>query len=224
MTELEQAHQNLKDKVEGFYVAHLSEGSINKYVAKYYKGIQILYSRLIANPKVMFVGINPGAGYFNENKQVVKRFSPMNYHEYYKGGYRLAKQTRKLFQLANLPLSDIVNSVKSNNFFIATRSEDELYKLLSHLKKEKVYYHSAQWIDELIGYVNPQIIICEGKSAFDRLTKNKECTSVSNSEFYHYAQWNNKHILGYNRRFSYILHKEKVAEKLREINAIVECN
>lgn len=171
---------------------------------------------MVHNPKFMFVGINPGAGYYNHYKKLVKRFSPLAYHEYYKGSYRLAQQTRKLFKLAKLSETDLISSVKSNNFFIATTSEDELYRLLSHFKEENIYWKSSIWIHELIRLVNPQIIICEGKSAFHRLVKN-ETVIESSTEFYHYAKWGTKHILGYNRTFSYILNIEEVAEKLKEI-------
>ena len=173
-----------------------------------------MFSPLIIRPKVMFIGINPGAGFFNTNNRHVKRFSPLENSEYLKGEYRLAQQTRKLFDKAGLTSEDLKNSVKSNCFFFATKNEKELHQFLSHLKPTKVYNKSEKWIDDLVNLIKPSIIICEGKSAFSRFVKNKNC-EINDSENVLYTKWNDIKIIGYKRNFSNILEINNVAKRLK---------
>lgn len=210
-------YEKIKKEVENFNSEILSESKLETQIEKYYKGVQIMFSPITENPKIMFIGINPGAGFFYENDRNVKRFSPLNKNEYSHGEYRLAQQTRKLFELAELTEQNLADSVKSNCFFFATKSEKELYQFLSHLKSEKVYLKSEKWINNLVSIIKPEIIICEGKSAFERFTKDKECKfEIDKSVLY--AEWNDIDIIGYKRNFSNIKEIKKVAEKLKIIN------
>ena len=213
--ELPAKYLELKKEVETYYEEIQSDVIIKSKIDKYYKGIQILFSPLFIRPKVMFIGINPGSGFFNTNKKLVKRFSPLENSEYLNGEYRLAQQTRKLFDIAGLTSEDLKNSVKSNCFFFATRNEKELHQFLSHLKPTKVYNKSEKWIDELVNLIKPKIIICEGKSAFSRFVKNKDC-EIKDNENVLYTEWNDMKIIGYKRNFSNILEMTNVANKLKK--------
>ncbi|GGG52009.1 hypothetical protein [Bizionia arctica] len=215
--ELPTKYLELKREVETYYDEFQSDEKIKSKTDKYYKGIQIMFSPLIIRPKVMFIGINPGAGFFNTNNRHVKRFSPLENSEYLKGEYRLAQQTKKLFEKASLTIDDLKNSVKSNCFFFATKNEKELLQFLSHLKPTKVYNKSEKWINELVSIIQPEIIICEGKSAFERFTRGKDCEFKIEKNVL-YAKWNNIDIIGYKRNFSNIIDLKKVAEKLEIIN------
>jgi|TARA_R100000479_G_scaffold130736_1_gene68775 uracil-DNA glycosylase len=205
----------LKNEVESYYLDYETNADVKNRTEKYYKGIQILFSPLILKPKIMFIGINPGAGFYNYNGKHVKRFSPLNKMEYSYGEYRLAKQTRKLFELAGLTNDDLKNSVKSNCFFFATKNEKELYQFLSHLKPTGVYTKSKKWINILVKIVEPRIIICEGKSAFDRFIKDKDC-EIKTHEKVLFAKWNEIKIIGYKRNFSNIMSINDVAQKLKK--------
>lgn len=213
--ELPKEYIELKNEVESYYTNFQSDAEIKSKTDKYYKGIQILFSPLIIRPKIMFIGINPGAGFFNEKNRNVKRFNPLEYSEYLKGGYRLAQQTRKLFELAGLTIEDLKHSVKSNCFFFATKNEKELHQFLSHLKSSKVYNKSENWIDKLVRLIEPKTIICEGKSAFNRFMKNKDC-EINDDGNVLYSKWNEIEIVGYKRNFSNILEIENVAKKLKD--------
>ena len=213
--ELSTEYLELKKEVEDYYEEVLTDEKLKSKTDKYYKGIQVLFSPLKIEPKIMFIGINPGAGYFNYKNELVKRFSPLEKMEYTYGKYRLAQQTRKLFKLADLKKEDLKNSVKSNCFFFATKNERELDQLLSHLKPTKVYNKSEKWINDLVSIIRPRIIICEGKSAFNRFLKNKECVILEN-EGVLYAEWNEIKIIGYERFFSNIIGINNVANKLKE--------
>ncbi len=216
MTLLEK-YEKIKKEVEAFDLEIQSDPELSAQIEKYYKGVQVLFSPITENPKIMFIGINPGAGFFNSNKEntKVKRYSPLDKFEYIGGGYRLAQQTRELFERAGLTKKVLANSVKSNCFFLATKSEKELYQFLSHLKSTNVYAKSAKWIDELVLMIHPEIIICEGKSAFKHFIKGKNCIVKLDQDVY-YANWNNMDIIGYKRNFSNIVKMKSVAEKLNE--------
>lgn len=62
---IDQDYQTLKREIEAFVEDFRTDENISRMVDKHYKGIQVLFSPLIYKPKVMFIGINPGAGFFN---------------------------------------------------------------------------------------------------------------------------------------------------------------
>lgn len=185
-------------------------------IEKYYKGVQILLSNLVHKPKIMLIGINPGDGYYKQTGERVKKFEPekkLEYsYSYYK--YSLALNTRKLYELAGCT-EYLENSVKTNCFFLATNTEKELYQMLSYLKEYKLYKKSDIWINKLIEIIEPEIIICEGKSAFDRVIKNKDCEKIINKHYY-YAKYNDIEIIGYRRIRSSIKNLKEVAALLKE--------
>jgi hypothetical protein len=78
-----------------------------------------------------------------------------------------------------------------------------------------LYKKSDIWINQLIDVIEPEIIICEGKSAFDRIVKNKDCKLLINSHYCH-ASYNNIDIIGYRRIRSSIRHIKEVAKLLKD--------
>ena len=218
MTTIEKDYQEIKTEIETFVNDFNENENLSKKIDKYYKGTQVFFTPLVKNPTYMFIGINPGLGFSKSEKRNVKRFSPLEKSEYSWGEYALARETRKLFELANISKSEIDDSVKSNCFFFATKNEKELYALLSNLKQNKVYTKSEKWIDRIAQIVSPKIIICEGKSAFDRFTKNKDC-KIEIIDKVLYTKYENTHIIGYKRIFSNIRDINKVAKLLKEKTA-----
>lgn len=212
---IDQDYQTLKREIEAFVEDFRTDENISRMVDKHYKGIQVLFSPLIYKPKVMFIGINPGAGFFNWKKRPVKRYSALDNNEYYYSDYRLAQQSQKLFELSGLGKEELKNTVKTNCFFFATKNQKELYKMLSHLKPKDVYSKSAKWTDDLVTLVKPEIIICEGKSAFDRFIENKNIDSKKLSENVFYTKYGDIKVLGYKRNFSNISYIEEVALELK---------
>ena len=85
----------------------------------------------------MFIGINPGAGFYNYEGRRVKRLSPLEHMEYIGQDYKLATETRELLRLAGIPNSELNNSVKTNYYFLSTTNANDLFSILSHLKKIK---------------------------------------------------------------------------------------
>ena len=145
---MENQYSEIKLEVEEFLTKF--ENDENQIIAfkKYFRGIQILFTPLIHKPKFMFIGINPGAGFYNyegNKAKYVKRLSPMQNTEYIGQEYRLAKETRKLFELSGISKIDLKNSVKTNYYFLATKNTNDLNKLLVNLKDYNIDKKSEKW-------------------------------------------------------------------------------
>ena len=212
---MENQYSEIKLEVEEFLTKFEKDENQSIAFKKYFRGIQILFTPLIHKPKFMFIGINPGAGYYNyegNKTKYVKRLSPMQNSEYIGQEYRLAKETRKLFKLSGISKIDLKNSVKTNYYFLATKNTSDLNKLLVNLKDYNIDKKSEKWITKLTEIVEPEIIICEGKSIFEKFTKSK----VSENDEVYYFEMDKIKVIGYKRKFSNIVNKEKVAKLLKE--------
>jgi hypothetical protein len=130
---MENSYNEIKLEIQEFLTEIEKDENLSKILDKYYKGIQILLSRLIYKPKFMFIGINPGAGFYNDKGEKVKRLSPLKHMEYIGLDYKLATETRELLRLAGIPNSELNNSVKTNYYFLSTTNANDLFSLLSHL-------------------------------------------------------------------------------------------
>lgn len=214
-TNMENSYSEIKIEIQELLAEIESDENLSKILNKYYKGIQVLLSPLIYKPKFMFIGINPGAGFYNYEGRRVKRLSPLEHMEYIGQDYKLATETRELLRLAGIPNSELNNSVKTNYYFLSTTNANDLFSLLSHLKKHKVYSKSKKWINKLIDIIEPEFIICEGKTVFDKLTKDRDCKVLEIDNVY-YTEFKKIKVIGYKRIFSNILNKEKVAKVLKE--------
>lgn len=208
------SYKEMKIEIENFIEEIENDQNLSKILDKYYKGIQVLLSPLIYKPKFMFIGINPGAGYYKTNESRVKRLSPLKHMEYIGLNYKLATETRELLRLAGVPNSELKNAVKTNYYFLSTTNANDLFRLLSHLKEYRIYNKSKNWINKLIDITEPEFIICEGKTVFDKLTKDRDCT-VSEIDDVYYTEFGKIKVIGYKRIFSNILNKENVAKVLK---------
>lgn len=188
----------IKPQVEGFHEQLISSSN------RYFKGTQIFFSPYVPRPTFLFIGINPGAGYYNAYGKQVKRFSPMQNFEYVDYNYQLARETRTVLNAVGLGVQ-LKRSMKINYYFFATSNQHDLYKLLSSLKEYNIYYKSRIWIEELIGAIDPKIIVCEGKSTFDKLVGDASVTIVSDGVYL--SRVGNRPIIGYSRNQSFIRNK-----------------
>jgi len=212
---MDNQYSEIKLEVEEFLTKFENDESQSIAFKKYFRGIQILFTPLIHKPKFMFIGINPGAGYYNyegNKTKYVKRLSPMQNTEYIGQEYRLAKETRKLFERAKIEKIYLQNSVKTNYYFLATKNTNELTKLLNSLQNYNIERKSEKWIHKLTEIIEPEFIICEGKSIFEKFTK----TKVSENDDVYYTEIGKLKVIGYKRKFSNIVNKGKVAKLLEE--------
>lgn len=195
---------------EKFKNIHNELESINESL---YKGIQLYFSAL-KESDILFIGINPGAGYFNYKKERVKRFSPLEKFEYVGQKYLLANQTRNIFKDIGL-YQAFLNAVKINHFPFATRNEVDLSKLIDKYNVEyKLYYLSKEFVKETIKIVKPKLIICEGKSSFDRLKSILEVESIEYNDNTYILKTDEFVAIGYKRHMSRIKDKRELKDKI----------
>lgn len=145
-----------------------------------HQGWRVFFSPVIHKPKVLLIGINPGAGQagakdfdFWDGSEMFEYTNP----EY---SFALARETREAFAEAGLIEVLTSSTVKTNFFFLSTANEDDLYKITTHLGRstgksqellgDKIFHKSAQWTKELIALLQPEVIVCEGKTAYNNVT------------------------------------------------------
>jgi hypothetical protein len=149
-------------------------------IKKLYRGITVWFSPIIENPEIMFLGINPGAGYYNNNnKTLVHRIEPPQINEYVDDSiyYILKRDWNYVFgNMKNcLNRKDLlINSVKSNFCYFATEKSSDMKKLFTQISanfKVSSYELCGNWTRRMINEINPKILICEGKESFDLLNR-----------------------------------------------------
>lgn len=133
----------------------------------------MLYSHVMERPKIFLMGINPGSGYCKWHERPVQRLAPRNTLEYVEKGmdYVLAKETRDVFIKADLFKYLEKQTVKSNIFYFSTNNTADLWKLMSIINNniDDHYTLAHNWTRRLLAMTKPEIILCEGKKAFDEL-------------------------------------------------------
>ncbi|MCC9167898.1 hypothetical protein [Pontibacter harenae] len=106
-------------------------------------------------------------------------------------------------------------AVKINQFPFATSDEKNLNKLLDKYgRSHKLYYLSKKFVLQTIEDVKPNLIICEGKSSFDRLKNILQAEPVEYNENTYVLYHNNYLAIGYKRHLSFIKDKEELKEKI----------
>ena len=205
----------LKDEVEKYKI-QLEKSAYFDSIKEVYKGFQILFSPLTINPEFMFIGINPGAGYFNSTGNLVNRLEPEATMEYVYENYALARETKKLFSLLGLSNDDLSKCVKTNFYYIATKNEAQLNKIIDKLDPLSYERKSNEWTKRLIEIVNPKAIICEGVSAYKKVMGMYGFSENWDGDVA-YSRLGGLHIFGYKRRFSNIKDKEKLIKFLNII-------
>jgi len=150
--ELEVHEMNLRIK---------NEAEENKIIMSLFKGFQIYISPILFNPKVLFLGINPGSGYYDKHQIIVQQFEPLAEQD---SGYGPWAQLEYCFN--RIGKADYLNTiVKTNAYFISTKNEAELNKLLKYLPAEirnDFIIKSKEWVKTIISEIMPINIICGG--------------------------------------------------------------
>lgn len=181
---------------------------------KLYKGIQ-LYFLPLRESEILFIGINPGIGYSKYNNKNVKRLNPLEKFEYNGQKYLLATQTKKVFTELGLGFQ-FSQAVKINQFPFATADEKNLNKLLDKYgKTHKLYYLSKRFVLQTIEEVKPKLIICEGKSSFDRLKNLLQVEPIEYNENTFVLNYKNYVVIGYKRYLSFIEDRKELKEKIQ---------
>lgn len=144
-----------------------------------YKGTQIWFSPIKIKPKFMFLGINPGPGYFNYTNKRVKKFEPLEKSEYETEEYTLQAEWKSVFtEIGKIDNQDALKffykSPKTNISFLSTKDANELHKLKAKLKSyfgNEYDQKEKEWIRTIIAIIQPEYLLCEGFEAFNSLQK-----------------------------------------------------
>lgn len=141
-----------------------------------YRGTSLWYSPIVENPEVMFLGINPGAGFYNNNNnQLCHFFEPLKIMEYIDDtqSYQLKWEWMYIFGEKGLNRLDVLaKSVKTNFCYLATEDEAALKKLFTQIRGKlniAPYEVFGNWTRQVVQQIHPKLLICEGKDALEFL-------------------------------------------------------
>lgn len=222
--------KKLQNEVVDFYTKLGNEIGIDL-------GYKIFYSKFSENADILFIGINPGAGeqiqFTGEEEMLEYINDSINEEGYQINNYALAKETLKIFELADYPnllkkLDDENKIVKINSiFYIDTKNSagenvkigDFLNTILTKVQMDDFYRRCYNWTYKLIQLTNPKIIICEGKTAYYNIFESIPEVETQKSESNDILITNCDKLaftmLTYNRNYSNIDDKETFAEILK---------
>lgn len=225
MSQIINNYNILKQEVSDYQDLILKITTTDNAVKDIYKGCQVLFSPLIERPEILFIGINPGAGYLDRYGESVNKLTPQNELEYLSSGenYRLLQETIKVFKDAD-KMDNLKGAVKTNHCFFATKSTADLSLLVKKLDNAGLSPNVKfdDWTRRLIKMINPEIIICEGVNAFGKTCKVLDLNSSSAS-----SNWGDDactllkekdyKVVGYYRRLSNIVNKAALSELLKSV-------
>lgn len=183
-----------------------------------YLGFQVYYSPIVINPKLMFIGINPGPG-----KTEVEDIDEKTELEYIDGGYTLANETEKVFRDIDKYEYLEESSFKINYYYLITKSEnhlnDSFYKLPSSLQS-KFEIKSEEFTLRYIDIIKPEIIICESSTIYNDMKELLNTEPIETNEkncYLSISKDRNFHLVGYARTFSFIRNKEGLGKVIKSI-------
>jgi len=142
----------------------------NKQLKDTYRGYQIFLGTISFNPNVMYIGINPGDGFFMKYGKLLERSEPFKEQDTKNELWRLiqyclTKIGRKEY------LDDIV---LINYYFFSTSNLKKLhlfFKLLPKELRKEILEKSDLWIKTLITEISPKYIICGGSYTLGKLKR-----------------------------------------------------
>lgn len=211
------------------YLNSLNQKLLNSPEAsELYNGFYIWDSEIKFNPKIMFIGINPGNGNPNNNRSVTtapyESFAYLEYWNLKSHNYTLARETIEIFKEIGYNEKQIrhifeMESVKTNYFYIITKNQPLIYECLNKVD-EYINFRikSDKFIKELIELINPKIIICEGKSVFNEVKRIYNSTIDQIEWQDNCGKANLKAGLtcyGYSRMYSQIRNKDRFKELIK---------
>jgi hypothetical protein len=179
-------------------------------------GWRVFFSPLIKEPDILFIGINPGAGWEGIDLEHKDKLNL----EYLNYNYDLARETKSVFEEAGLSYL-LNNSVKTNYYFSITRSQNEIYELAkimgeasSNTMNNIFFEKSRSWTLRLIDIISPKLIICEGKEVFINIKRAFNLDAEMNGDIEEIVLPNGIKVIGYKRLYSIIKNKNILKEVL----------
>ncbi|MBD5399423.1 MAG: hypothetical protein HDR57_02140 [Treponema sp.] len=210
---MEQEIEAIGQEVKEFADRLIQKAEEDEELGKLYKGTQIFFSPVKKNPQILFLGINPGSGYFNNVHKPVYKFEPQEQMEYVSEEFNLSDDWKYVFGHSwykdnpnSLRRPDILeNACKINCFFFATNNSKDLKKLIKLSGKyfgNELVEKSKDWTRRIVRLLEPKIIICEGKQAFVYFENflHPELEITDNGDDYKCAKLGNSTVLMFSRR------------------------
>lgn len=185
------------------------------------KGFAVWFSELIFQPFFLFIGINPGAGYFRNTgtKYRDTDLDPSDCFEYCEYGGKLAEETIEVFKKAGIE-DELEKSVKTNIHYLVTSNQRDLFKLQGILIDKyniNMYLKSEQWTTKIIDFVQPRYIICEGAYSAMRITEYYKEELIWNNDICLFKIKNTVSVIGYKRKYANIINKENLQMEIKRI-------
>jgi hypothetical protein len=170
----EEYEASIRPEIDALVVEVAEAIAANPRVQPFYQGWRVFFGPVLARPKVLLIGINPGNGQAGiVDTEFWGNDLPFEYLQY---DYALARETREVFAAAGLAKVLATATMKTNYCFLSTTQANELEQLTDGLGRTAdkqddlgniVYHKSNEWTKRLISLVKPQTIICEGKMAYE---------------------------------------------------------
>jgi len=208
----------------------------NKDAKALYYGFEVFDGKVFNFPKLLIVGINPGKGEASDNKKVVEVTDEIsyldvfheNYKEVYKNSYHLAEKTLKAFrdmEWSEKTIESFLQTevVKTNLYHIATENASGINKCINSFtnSSSKAYRDANRaFLFELIEIMQPELVLFEGKMAYDgfiRWRLDYHDTWRENDEYgYHFDEYLKTHFIGYKRTMT-TKNRAKYVAKLKAL-------
>lgn len=185
------------------------------------KGFAVWFSELVFKPFFLFIGINPGAGYFRNTgiKYRDTDLDPSDCFEYCEYGGKLAEETIEVFSKAGIE-DELDKSVKTNIHYLVTNNQTDLFTLQGILINKyniNMYLKSEEWTRNIIDLVQPMCIICEGAYSAKRIAEYYNGELNWENDICSFKIKNSIPVIGYKRKYANILNKEKLATEIIKI-------
>ena len=190
-----------------------------------YRGIFVWLSSVIENPEIMFLGINPGAGFYNNNNHTLAHsLKPLEVNEYVdpKQDYQLKWEWQYVFGDRGLNRMDLLEkSVKTNFCYLATENEKKLEKLFTQIRGKldiTPYEVFGNWTRQVVKEINPKLLICEGAKALEWMSRwsfKDEYKSELKNDDMEKGRIGNIQVLRFNRVFSTFKNIDVVIKEIK---------
>lgn len=190
-----------------------------------FRGTSLWYSPIVENPEVMFLGINPGAGFYNNNNnQLCHFFEPLKIMEYVDDtqSYQLKWEWMYIFGEKGLNRMDVLaKSVKTNFCYLATNNERTLKKLFTQIRGKlniAPYEVFGNWTRQVVQQIHPKLLICEGKDALESLRDwsfKNEYKEIENAADLRKGQIGDIKVLQISRTYSTLKNADGIINEIR---------
>jgi len=222
-----------KEKVKQHNIELTDKLKNNSEIKDLHYGFEVFDGKLIDNPRILFIGINPGRGNGEYGKDTfeTEQISYLdifdeNYRDDYPNKYHLAEKIINFFRLIGWDDTKIQKvlskeAVKTNFYHLATENIADLNRVLSNINYSKKYFRkSAEFSIQLINLLKPKVVILEGKSVFEFIVG--QCYEKNgwsdNNYGYYFDEKNNSHIIGFSRARNFTNeNRSHFVKKLKEI-------